>query len=111
MCSSDLGNHDIFDHEDYLPYFKRLHGSLKLDTLLLSHIPLHPDSVPRWSVCNVHGHIHAQDIPDARYYNVSVEMIDYAPIALEDLKVRIREKQLKYPLDTLLDGAILHENQ
>ena len=106
-----LGNHDIFDHSDYLPYFKRLHGSFKLDTILLSHIPLHPDSVPRWAMCNVHGHIHAQDIPDARYYNVSVEMIDYAPIALEDLKVRIREKQLKYPLDTLLDGAILHENQ
>lgn len=94
-----LGNHDIFNHEDYLPYFKRLHGSLKLGDLLLTHIPVHHESVAHWTTCNVHGHIHAHDIPSAKYFNVCVEMIDYAPIALEDLKVRIREKSSKYEVD------------
>lgn len=94
-----LGNHDIFDHSDYLPYFKRLHGSFKLGDLLLTHIPVHHESVANWTTCNVHGHIHAHDIPNGKYFNVSVEMIDYAPISLEDLKVRIREKCSKYEVD------------
>src|SRR6266704_3219915 len=29
-----LGNHDIFEHSDYTPYFKRLHGTHKLDNLI-----------------------------------------------------------------------------
>jgi calcineurin-like phosphoesterase family protein len=94
-----LGNHDIFDNHDYLKYFKKLHGSLKLDNLLLSHIPLHPDSIPHWAMCNVHGHIHSQDISDGRYFNVSVENIDYSPISLEDLKIRIKEKIANFPID------------
>lgn len=95
-----LGNHDIFDHGDYLPYFKRLHGSLKIDNLLLTHIPVHRDSVPHWALCNLHGHIHAEDIRDGKYYNVSVEMIDYTPVNLDDLKRRILDKQAIYCIDT-----------
>ena len=95
-----LGNHDIFDHTDYVKYFKRLHGSMKIDNLLLSHIPLHPDSVPHWAMANVHGHIHAQDINDPRYFNVSVENIDYTPVSLEELKLKIKEKQSRFSIDT-----------
>jgi calcineurin-like phosphoesterase family protein len=101
-----LGNHDIFDHGDYLPYFKRLHGSHKIDNLLLTHIPVHEDSVAHWVKCNVHGHIHAHDIQNGKYFNVSVEMIDYTPISLEDLKARIREKAAKYAVDTAQHDAI-----
>lgn len=97
-----LGNHDIFDHGDYLPYFKRLHGSHKLDDLLLTHIPVHEDSIAHWVKCNVHGHIHASDIHNPKYFNVSVEMIDYTPISLEDLKVAIRNKAAKFNIDTVL---------
>jgi calcineurin-like phosphoesterase family protein len=94
-----LGNHDIFDHHDYLKYFKRLYGSHKIDNLWLTHIPIHTDSIPHWALCNLHGHIHAQDVPDGRYFNVSVEMIDYQPISLDELKKSIHEKQIKYPVD------------
>ncbi len=94
-----LGNHDIFDNSDYLRYFKRLHGSFKLDEFLLTHIPVHADSVARWAKGNIHGHIHAQDIDDHRYLNVSVEMIDYKPIALEDAKVMLRTKATKLGVD------------
>lgn len=102
-----LGNHDIFEHSDYTPYFKRLHGSYKLDTLILSHIPLHVDSVPHWAVANVHGHIHSADVDDHRYYNVSVENINYTPISLEDLKVQIRKKQTKYGVDRSIKDTTL----
>lgn len=102
-----LGNHDIFDHSDYLPYFKRLHGSHKLGDLLLTHIPVHQDSIARWATCNVHGHIHADDIPDPRYFNVSVEMIGYRPISLEELRMRITEKRTKYEVDLSSNDANL----
>jgi len=91
-----LGNHDIFDHSDYLPYFKRLHGSHKIDNLLLTHIPVHLDSIARWTYCNVHGHIHAQEIEHGNYFNVSVERINYEPIALEDLRLRISQKKAQF---------------
>ena len=102
-----LGNHDIFDHGDYLVHFKRLHGSYKLDNFLLTHIPVHTDSVAHWTECNIHGHIHAHDIPSGKYFNVSVEMIGYTPISLEDARVRIREKQEKYKVDMQQNDANL----
>lgn len=94
-----MGNHDIFDISEYTPYFKRICGSRKLDNLLLTHIPVHVDSIAPWCFANVHGHIHAQDIDDGRYYNVSVENIDYTPIALEDLKIKIAEKKTKFIIE------------
>ena len=102
-----LGNHDIFDNQDYLRYFKRLHGSHKIDNLWLTHIPIHIDSVPRWAMANVHGHIHADDVEHGRYFNVSVEMIDYTPISLEDLRLRIKDKQIKYPVDIIKQDATI----
>lgn len=80
-----LGNHDVFPHEDYLKYFRRLHGSLKLDRLILSHIPLHADSIPHWALGCVHGHIHAQQSNDHRYYNACVEHTNYAPVTVEQV--------------------------
>lgn len=89
-----MGNHDNFDHSEYLQYFSRLHGSMKLDGMLLTHIPIHQDS-SRWCLANVHGHIHSQVIPDPRYYNVSVEQIDYQPQPLYLVKENIiRQQQL-----------------
>ena len=96
-----LGNHDIFDYTDYAKYFKRLHGSHKLDNLLLTHIPVHLDSVPKWALANVHGHIHAQDVKHPLFYNVSVENINYTPISLEDLRQKILDKKIEYQVDTV----------
>lgn len=105
-----LGNHDIFDHSDYLRYFKRLHGSFKLADLLLTHIPVHVDSVPHWALANVHGHIHARVIDHPSFYNVSVENIDYTPIELEDLRARILARKAKYQLDNCKKTAIIESN-
>jgi calcineurin-like phosphoesterase family protein len=87
------GNHDLCKLSMYLPYFKDVRGVARLDGMVMSHIPLHPESLSRWGV-NVHGHLHHRvvkmmdsEMPDPRYYNVSMERLDdYTPISLEELK-------------------------
>ncbi len=82
------GNHDIFALKDYTPWFYDVRGSHKLDNFVLTHIPIHPDSLARWTRGNIHGHLHTglvylNNEPDPRYINVCVERINYTPIALE----------------------------
>ena len=82
-----LGNHDGFDIKAYQQAgFQKIFGSRKLDNLLLTHIPVHPTSIPHWAAGNVHGHIHERDAYGPQYLNVSVERINYTPITLEDAK-------------------------
>lgn len=92
------GNHDIFDINLYLKYFKEVHGVRVLDDMVLSHVPLHPDSVggrARWST-NVHGHLHTNSIDSGKYFCVCMEQIGYTPIHIEDLRLQIAAKKLKY---------------
>lgn len=90
------GNHDVASIETYVKYFKDIRGSHSLDGMLLTHIPIHPESLGRWGV-NVHGHLHSNVVkcpdgqPDIRYQSVCMEMLDdYTPISLEQLRVRIK---------------------
>ena len=87
------GNHDIFRLEEYTPFFKDVRGYHVLDGMILSHIPIHPESLARFSV-NVHGHLHSNRVLsnksiDPQYFNVSVEQINYTPIAIEDMRQAI----------------------
>ena len=84
------GNHDVYKTKDYLPFFEEIYGIRVLDGIIFTHIPIHPESLGRFKT-NVHGHVHAmpQGHYGPRYYNVSVEVMDYAPISLEDLKRRL----------------------
>lgn len=98
------GNHDTEKATVYLKYFKDVRGSHQFDGMLLTHIPVHPESLARWGV-NIHGHLHANrvmvpeceyspcgsQIPDSRYFNVSVEQINYTPISIEEIKQRIKK--------------------
>jgi calcineurin-like phosphoesterase family protein len=94
------GNHDIFKDEDYTPYFRSLRGYHVMNGMILSHIPIHSESLGRFGV-NIHGHLHANrvmlpgfngkitDIVDTRYHCVCVEQTDFAPILFEDVIKRI----------------------
>ena len=94
------GNHDIFKDEDYSPYFRSLRGYHVMNGMILSHIPIHSESLGRFGV-NIHGHLHANrvmlpgfngkitDIVDVRYHCVCVEQTDFAPILFEDVIKRI----------------------
>ena len=79
------GNHDIFRLEDYMPYFKDIRAYHVLDNILLSHIPVHPDSKGRFRG-NVHGHLHSNFLADPWYRCVSVEHTGFKPIAYEALQ-------------------------
>jgi len=110
------GNHDIFKLEDYTPHFRDIRGYHVLNGMIMSHIPVHEESIARFGV-NIHGHLHSnrvmkkikveehapepfdprpytveKEVIDPRYFNVSVEQIDFTPISLEDVKIRIKEQ-------------------
>lgn len=81
------GNHDNFKLSQYQQYFKDVRASHTLDKFILTHIPIHPDSVGRWKA-NIHGHLHANKLNDNRYINVSCEQIGYKPIDFEEIRSR-----------------------
>lgn len=91
------GNHDMETADKYMTYFKDVRALHQLDGMILTHVPMHPDSLGRWGV-NVHGHLHANRVmcafgtkPDERYQSVCMEQLDdYTPISLEQLKARIK---------------------
>ena len=100
------GNHDIFRDDEYREYFRELRAYHVMNGCILSHIPLHVESLGRFGV-NIHGHLHANRVkkirgvdvrtgeilysnePDVRYHCVCVEQTDFAPILLEDVFKRI----------------------
>ena len=90
------GNHDLCTPAQYLQHFKDVRGSHQFDGMILTHIPIHPESLARWGL-NVHGHLHSNvvkltvsQIPDPRYFNVSMERINFTPISLEEVKQNAR---------------------
>lgn len=89
-----LGNHDPSDLRLLSPYFEAFYSSRLIDRLVLTHIPIHRDSIN--GVANVHGHVH-NNLSALRlgpkYFNACVEVIDYTPISLEDLQRRVRKQQ------------------
>jgi calcineurin-like phosphoesterase family protein len=106
------GNHDIFKDADYNEVgFTALYGvRVFVDKFILSHIPLHPDSVTDRFRVNVHGHLHANEVmrtrtnmvhgymtglvtePDPRYLCVSVEHTNYEPLSFEEVDERIAKR-------------------
>ena len=96
------GNHDIFRDEEYRQHFRELRAYHVMNGMILSHIPIHEESLGRFGV-NIHGHLHAnrvkiakhaKDKPeiDTRYHCVCVEQTDFRPILFEDVIKRIKEE-------------------
>lgn len=86
------GNHDIFDTSEYMEYFDDIYGTRHFPKVgvVLSHIPLHPESVKPGYI-NIHGHLHnnqPQGHLGPLYYNVCVEMTEYRPLTLGEVKER-----------------------
>ncbi|CAB4127416.1 COG4186 Predicted phosphoesterase or phosphohydrolase [uncultured Caudovirales phage] len=81
------GNHDIFDAKEYLKYFEDVRAYTIYEKVIMSHIPVHPDTKERWKM-NIHGHLHTNVIEDPWYQNVSVEQIGFKPILLEEVMNR-----------------------
>ncbi len=116
-----MGNHDIFTrrwNEDYRPYFEEITAYKVMDDLIMSHIPLHPESVKERWLANVHGHLHSNrvmkrnpafelwartsrrgdpvppiEIIDPRYLCVSVEHTGFRPISMDEVYERITRQR------------------
>ena len=96
------GNHDIFKITDYLEHFRDIRGYHVMNGMILSHVPIHEDSIARFGT-NIHGHLHAnrvmrmdtylsKPVVDVRYHCVCVEQTDFAPILFEDVIKRINNE-------------------
>ena len=94
------GNHDIFRDDEYRNHFRELRAYHVMNGMILSHIPIHSDSLGRFGT-NIHGHLHANRVKaevwgeyeiDTRYHCVCVEQTDFRPILFEDVIKRINEE-------------------
>lgn len=90
------GNHDIFHDDEYRKYFRSIRAYHVLNGMILSHIPIHAESLGRFGV-NIHGHLHSNrvmkdGIIDVRYHCVCVEQTDFTPILLEEVNKNIVEE-------------------
>lgn len=84
-----LGNHDHCPVEAYLAVgFQKVYGVKLVDKFWCSHVPIHPTNLGR-ALGNIHGHIHERSSPVGPYVNVSVEAVNYMPVALEDVYKRL----------------------
>jgi calcineurin-like phosphoesterase family protein len=94
------GNHDIFRDDEYRLFFRELRAYHVMNGMILSHIPIHPESLGRFGT-NIHGHLHATRVMiqkhakatpeiDPRYHCVCVEQTDFRPILFEDVIKRIQ---------------------
>lgn len=78
-----LGNHDNqAPMKEYAKYFEKILCWRLFKPYILTHVPIHQDSFGKAQI-NIHGHIHEKPAFSPLYRNVSVERIDYSPIALE----------------------------
>jgi calcineurin-like phosphoesterase family protein len=103
------GNHDIFKLEDYTLHFRDIRAYHVMNGMILSHIPLHPESKGRFK-CNIHGHLHTNRVKfkneygvekiDPFYFNVSVEQIGFKPMLFEEVMEKIMEQRNHEPFKT-----------
>jgi calcineurin-like phosphoesterase family protein len=90
------GNHDIFRDDEYRQHFRELRAYHVMNGMILSHIPIHTESLGRFGV-NIHGHLHSNRVMidgqiDTRYHCVCVEQTDFRPILFEDVLQRIKDE-------------------
>lgn len=101
------GNHEPTKMRKYFDLFDDVRGYVVKKGFIMSHIPIHPQSLSRWQL-NIHGHLHnnqvtvpsrafVQDVafaekPDPRYYCACVERTNFRPILLDDI---LRERGLR----------------
>jgi len=95
------GNHDPTKMRKYFGLFDDVRGYVVKKGFIMSHIPIHPQSLSRWKL-NIHGHLHNNQVMDGglepwcpiddRYYNACVERTNFRPKLLDEI---LHERGLK----------------
>ena len=86
-----MGNHDTEKVSRYLKYFESVHAVVKKYGFVMTHVPVHPQELVyrTWKV-NVHGHVHHEEkLLGHPYYCVNVDVRDFKPVSLNDLRKEI----------------------
>jgi calcineurin-like phosphoesterase family protein len=92
------GNHDPVKMRKYFHLFDDVRGYVVKKGFIMSHIPIHSQSLSRWQL-NIHGHLHNNQVmsypedfdvnqwgvPDERYYCACVERTNFRPILLDTI--------------------------
>lgn len=98
-----VGNHDtVYGKGNPLQkYFQKIYmwRIFKEFGLLLTHVPVHPSvlgegrhktnngkEIPK--TMNVHGHTHYNGSPPGPYKSVCVELVNYTPVNIEELRTK-----------------------
>jgi calcineurin-like phosphoesterase family protein len=87
-----LGNHDRGINIAYMKVFKDICVWKIFDGILCTHVPVDRTVLTEGRFThgkgwyNVHGHTHSMGSPEGPYRCVSVEMTNYHPISLEELR-------------------------
>lgn len=90
-----MGNHDHYPVHEYTQAgFLSVRGAAELHGFLLTHIPVHPDSLQPRYLGNIHGHLHSAQVADVseagmRYFNAAVENHELRPVLFDDLVRRL----------------------
>lgn len=87
-----LGNHDNGRDQLLQKHFEKIvmWRMWPDHNLLLSHVPVHPNSL-RPKMVNIHGHIHQNPSPPGPYINACVEAFDYVPKHLDELEAMAKD--------------------
>lgn len=98
------GNHEPTKMRKYFDLFDDVRGYVQRQGFIMSHIPIHPNSLSRWKL-NIHGHLHSNEVrersneldehfgePDLRYYCACVERTNFRPKLLDEI---LHERGLK----------------
>ena len=98
------GNHEPTKMRQYFDLFDDVRGYVVKKGFIMSHIPIHEQSMGRWQL-NIHGHLHNNTIrvddsgeveftskDDPRYYCACVERTNFRPKLLDEI---LHERGLK----------------
>jgi calcineurin-like phosphoesterase family protein len=85
-----VGNHDKIWNPNLMMHFEKadLWKGFKEANFTASHMPLRLEGL-RDGAFNVHAHIHQNKMVDSHYINVCVEVRDYTPVHLDQIKKEI----------------------
>lgn len=98
------GNHEPTKMRQYFDLFDDVRGYVVKKGFIMSHIPIHEQSLSRWQL-NIHGHLHNNQVKravkrlngdteeiDDRYYCACVERTNFRPKLLDEI---LHERGLK----------------
>jgi calcineurin-like phosphoesterase family protein len=95
------GNHEPTKMRKYFELFDDVRGYVVKKGFIMSHIPIHEQSMGRWKL-NIHGHLHNNAVKknakhpdgpdDERYYCACVEQTNFRPKLLDEI---LHERGLK----------------